>query len=128
MTRITGIKRLSPAKVCVSCDMDIRTPMSSETSAEQARLGNIEHSIIYKKIEDGTYYPVIKDGFIAKICGKWGIRKKYVYFNRNKEQDISLDGELVTLFSLDVIFDNPEWHKKWKRDKIISELIDIRER
>ena len=126
MTRITGIKRLSPAKVCVSCDMDIRTPISSETGTEH--IGNIHHSIVYKKIEDGTYYPVLKDGFIAKICGKWGIKKKYVYFNKNEYQDISLDGELVTLFSMDVIFDNPEWHKKWKRDKIISELIDIRER
>jgi len=121
MTRITGIKRLSPAKVCVSCDMDIRTPMSSETGAEH--IGNIDHSIVYRKIEDGTYYPVLKDGFIAKICGKWGIRKKYVYFNRNEEQDISLDGELVTLFSMDIVFDNPEWHKRWKRDQSINNLL-----
>jgi hypothetical protein len=124
MTRITGIKRLSPRKVCVSCDMDIRTPMSSEARAEDCHIGSIPHSIVYKKIEDGSYYPVLKDSFIAKICGKWGIRKKYVYFNRNKEQDISLDGELVTLFSMDVIFDNPEWHKKWKRDSYLSDLLD----
>jgi hypothetical protein len=123
MTRITGIKRLSPAKVCVSCDMDIRIPMSWETSAEQAYIGNIQHSIVYKKIEDGTYYPVLKDGFIAKICGKWGIKKKYVYFNRNEEQDISLDGELVTLFSMDIVFNNPEWHKRWKREQSINNLL-----
>jgi len=104
--------------------MDIRIPMSSGTSAEQAHIGNIEHSIVYKKIEDGTYYPVLKDGFIAKICGKWGIRKKYVYFNRNEEQNISLDGELVTLFSMDIVFNNPEWHRKWKRDSYLSDLLD----
>jgi len=123
MTRITDIKRLSPRKVCVSCDMDIRTPMSSEARADDCHIGVIQHSIVYKKIEDGTYYPILKDSFIAKICGKWGIRKKYVYFNRNKEQDISLDGELVTLFSMDVIFDNPDWHKKWKRDSYLSDLL-----
>jgi hypothetical protein len=125
MTRITGIKRLSPRKVCVSCEMDIRIPMSSEISKEQAHIGKIEHSIVYKKIEDGTYYPILKDSFIAKICGKWGIKKKYVYFNKNEYQDISLDGELVTLFSMDVIFDNPEWHKRWKRDKSLSDILDI---
>ena len=123
MTRITGIKRLSPRKVCVSCDMDIRIPMSSEISKEQAHIGKIEHSIVYRKIEDGTYYPILKDSFLAKICGKWGIKKKYVYFKKNEYQDISLDGELVTLFSMDVIFDNPEWHKRWKRDQAISQLL-----
>lgn len=123
MTRITDIKRLSPRKVCVSCDMDIRTPMSSEAHAGDCHIDTIQHSIVYRKIEDGTYYPILKDSFIAKICGKWGIRKKYVYFNRNKEQDISLDGELVTLFSMDVIFDNPDWHKKWKRDQAINQLL-----
>ena len=104
MTRITGIKRLSPRKVCVSFDMDIRIPMYSEISRKQAYIDNIQQSIVYRKIEDGTYYPVLKDRFIAKICGKWGIRKKYVYFNRNEEQDISLEGELVTLFSMDIVF------------------------
>ena len=123
MTRITGIKRLSPRKVCVSFDMDIRIPMYSEISRKQAHIDNIQQSIVYRKIEDGTYYPVLKDRFIAKICGKWGIRKKYVYFNRNEEQDISLEGELVTLFSMDIVFDNPEWHKKWKRDQAIDEIL-----
>ncbi len=123
MTRITGIKRLSPRKVCVSFDMDIRIPMYSEISRKQAYIDNIQQSIVYRKIEDGTYYPVLKDRFIAKICGKWGIRKKYVYFNRNEEQDISLEGELVTLFSMDIVFDNPEWHKKWKRDQAIDEIL-----
>ena len=123
MTRITDIKRLSPRKVCVSCDMDIRTPMSSEARADDCHIGVIQHSIVYKKIEDGTYYPILKDSFIAKICGKWGIRKKYVYFNRNKEQDISLDGELVTLFSMDIVFNNPEWHKRWKREQSINNLL-----
>ena len=123
MTRITGIKRLSPRKVCVSCDMDIRTQMSSEARADDCHIDTIQYSIVYKKIEDGTYYPILKDRFIAKICGKWGIRKKYVYFSKNENQDISLDGELVTLFSMNVIFDNPDWHKKWKRDQSINQLL-----
>ena len=125
MTRITDIKRLSPKKICVSCDMDIRIPMYSEISREQAYIDNIPQSIVYRKIEDGTYYPILKDLVIASICCKWGIKKKYVTFNRNEEQDISLDGELVTLFSMDIIFDNPEWHKRWKRDKYISDILDI---
>ncbi len=117
-------RRLSDKKIHIACE----TKIFFSGDDGEILIDNIQQSIVYRKIEDGTYYPVLKDRFIAKICGKWGIRKKYVYFNRNEEQDISLEGELVTLFSMDIVFDNPEWHRKWKRDKIISELIDIRER
>jgi len=122
MKAIASARRLSEKKIAVSYDLKIR-PFSTSEFPDSA-IGAIQHTFVYRKIEDGTYYPVLKDGFIAKICGKWGIKKKYVIFNRCPTQQISIDGESVEFFALDCVFTDDEWVRRWRRDSSLNSILN----
>lgn len=119
-TEIKSARRLSDRKVAISFDMVIRTRKTSERP--DCAIDTMTHTFVYRLIEDGTYYPVLKDGFIAKICGKWGIRKRNVIFTRKLVQSVTIDGETVELFTMDCVFLDEEWARKWHRDRALNQL------
>lgn len=124
-TEIKSARRLSDRKVAISFDMVIRTRksyMNQSPEHTDSVIDTMTHTFVYRLIEDGTYYPVIKDGFIAKICGKWGIRKKKVIFARKLVQSVTIDGDTVELFTMDCVFLDEEWAIKWHRDRALNQL------
>jgi len=77
-------RRLSEKKIHIACDASI----FFDGDDGKILLGTVPTRFVYKKVcseyADGTpivcYYANIKNGFVAGICSKYGIKKKHVLF------------------------------------------------
>lgn len=116
------VKRLSHNKISVSYDLIISTLGDSEEPIEE--ITRIRHTFVYKKWPDTlNYMPLINGGFIAGLCGKWGIKKKYVTYFPLSTQDVQVDGEWINVSILKMFFTDGEWIKAWRRNKRIDSIL-----
>lgn len=122
-------KRLSDKKIHITCDAKIFI----NGDDVEIIIDTITTRFVYKRIVstyvDGTpvvcYYANIKPGFVASICNKYGIKKKFVLFpDRECEKfEVDVDGEKVLVVLNDILFDDPGWYTPWNREKQLKSLL-----
>ena len=93
----------------------------------------IETRFVYKKVTstcDGNpvvcYYANIKPGFVASICNKYGIKKKFVLFPHKgfgKIFVVDVDGEELNVVFNDILLTDKNWYTSWNREKKLKSLL-----
>lgn len=123
-------KRLSDKKIHIACDMDIFC-----SSVPEVLIETFSSRFVYKKVKshyvDGTpieaYYANIKPGFIAGICNKYRIKKKFVFTPHKGRMGnlvvVDVEGEKVNVVFCDILFADPEWYTAWNREKQLKSLL-----
>lgn len=123
-------KRLSDKKIHIVCDMDILY-----TGVPEKLIDTFSSRFVYRKIKstyvDGTpieiYYANIKPGFIASICNKYGIKKKFVLFPHKGRMGnivtVDVDGEKVNVIFYDILLTDPNWYTAWNREEQLKSLL-----
>ena len=123
-------KRLSDKKIHISCDMDI-----FYTGVPEKLIDTFSSRFVYRKIKstyaDGTpieiYYPNIKPGFIASICGKYRIKKKFVLTPHKGRMGnivvVDVEGEKVNVIFYDILLTDPNWYTAWNREEQLKKLL-----
>jgi hypothetical protein len=89
------------------------------------------YKIIHSTYVDGTpvscYYANIKPGFVAGICNKYGIKKKFVFFpepiSSLKKFEVDVDGEKVLVAFNDIILTDQNWYTTWNREQQLKSLL-----
>lgn len=95
----------------------------------------IDTRFVYRK---GAYYDfnlkqpgicysiIIKDGFLASLCNKYQIKKKFVSFmatdtsNRVSINISEEDHVLVETYS--ILFSDKDWYVRWNREQQLKKL------
>ena len=122
--------RLSEKKIHVKCKMEIRT--SPNANSETILVDEIDTRLVYRKNDvynlstsrtETVYQVIIKPGFIASLCNKYGIKKKYVAFLGidNTKFNIAVDDN-VLFENYYIYFADPEWYIRWNREQKLKEL------
>ena len=120
-------RRLSDKKIHIACDIDI---VYGDIVIE-----TISTRLVYSKRilmpldENGTgrevYYPSIKPAFIAReICGKYGIKMKYVHTPSKDNISVDIDGECIKAAICHIKLTDAAWYVKWNRDQKINSLLE----
>jgi hypothetical protein len=123
------VRRLSDRKIHIACETKIFFSGGGEIL-----LDTITTRFVYKRIHstyvDGTpvscYYANIKPGFIAGICNKYGIKKKFVFFPDSeigKKFEVDVDGEKVLVAFNDIILTDANWYTAWNREQQLKSLL-----
>ena len=122
------VSRLSEKKIHIICDMNIFC-----SSVPVVLIDTFSSRFVYKKIKshyvDGTpieaYYANIKPGFIAGICNKYRIKKKFVFtqLRIGNLVEVDVEGEKVNVAFCDILFADPEWYTAWNREKQLKSLL-----
>ena len=124
-------KRLSDKKIHIACE----TKIFFLNGGVEVLLDTITTRFVYKRIHstyvDGTpvscYYANIKSGFIAGICNKYGIKKKFVFFTDSEEIgkkfEVDVDGEKVLVAFNEIILNDANWYTAWNRDQQLKSLL-----
>jgi len=75
------------------------------------------------------YYANIKNGFVAGICNKYGIKKKHVLFPHRerpgKRFEVEVDGEKVLVVFNDVLLTDKDWYTAWNRERLLKSLLEV---
>ena len=123
-------RRLSDKKIHIACDMDI-----FYTGVPEKLIDTFSARFVYRKIKstyaDGTpieiYYANIKPGFIAGICNKYGIKKKFVLTPHKGKMGnivvVDVDGEQVNVIFYDILLTDPNWYTAWNREEQLESLL-----
>ena len=124
-------RRLSHKKIHIVCDMDILY-----TGVPEKLIDTFSSRFVYRKIKstiltDGTpieiYYPNIKPGFIAGICNKYHIKKKFVLTPHKGRMGnivvVDVDGEQVNVIFYDILLTDPNWYTAWNREEQLKSLL-----
>jgi len=125
-------KRLSEKKIHVKCKMEILTTGDGN---KLKVVDVIETRFVYRKgpyfdfnlKQPGICYSVIiKDGFIASLCNKYQIKKKFVSFmatdtSNRKSINIS-EGDDVLVETYSILFLDKDWHVRWNREQQLKKL------
>ena len=122
-------RRLSERKIHIACETKIFFSGGGEIL-----LDTITTRFVYKRIYstyvDGTpvscYYANIKPGFVASICNKYGIKKKFVFFPDSeigKKFEVDVDGEKVLVAFNDIILTDTNWYTAWNREQQLKSLL-----
>lgn len=126
-------RRLSEKKIHIACDMDILC--SPGTGLPEKLIDTFSSRFVYRKIKshyaDGTpieaYYANIKPGFIAGICNKYGIKKKFVLLPHKGRTGnlvvVDVEGEKVNVIFHDILFADPDWYTVWNREEQLKSLL-----
>jgi hypothetical protein len=73
------------------------------------------------------YYANIKPGFVAGICNKYGIKKKFVFFPDSEEIgkkfEVDVDGEKVLVAFNEIILTDANWYTAWNREQQLKSLL-----
>ena len=125
--------RLSDKKIHVKCSMKI---LSTFDKNEYVVVDEIDTRFVYRK---GPYYDfnlgqngicysiVIKDGFLASLCNKYQIKKKFVSFMAtdtiNKMSINISEGDDVLVETYSILFADKEWYVRWNRDQKLKSLL-----
>lgn len=129
------VKRLSDKKIHIVCDMDIFYGINEYNKVPDVLIETFSSRFVYKKIKshyvDGTpietYYPVIKSGFIARICNKYRIKKKFVFTPHKGRTGnivvIDVDGEKVNVIFQYILLADPVWYTAWNREEQLKSLL-----
>jgi hypothetical protein len=124
-------KRLSDKKIHIACE----TKIFFLNGGVEVLLDTITTRFVYKRIHstyvDGTpvscYYANIKPGFIAGICNKYGIKKKFVFFTDSEEIgkkfEVDVDGEKVLVAFNEIILNDANWYTAWNREEQLKSLL-----
>jgi hypothetical protein len=124
-------KRLSDKKIHIACE----TKIFFINGGVEVLLDTITTRFVYKRIHstyvDGTpvicYYANIKPGFVAGICNKYGIKKKFVFFPDSEEIgkkfEVDVDGEKVLVAFNDIILTDANWYTTWNRERLLKSLL-----
>ncbi len=127
-------KRLSDKKIHITCE----TKIFINGDDGEIIIDTITTRFVYKRIVstyvDGNppeykgvvcYYANIKPGFVASICNKYGIKKKFVLFpDRECEKfEVDVDGEKVMVVFNDILFDDTDWYTPWNRERQLKSLL-----
>lgn len=127
------VKRLSEKKIHIARDTNI----FFINGGVEVLLDTITTRFVYKRIHstyvDGTpvscYYANIKPGFVAGICNKYGIKKKFVFFPDSEEIgkkfEVELDGEKVLVAFNDIILTDANWYTTWNREQQLKSLLGL---
>lgn len=125
-------QRISEKKIHIACDMDIFYGANEYNGVPEALIDTFYSRFVYKKVKssyvDGTsveeYYPVIKHGFIARICNKYRIKKKFVFTPSHKGMvAVDLDGEKVNVIFYYLLLADPTWYTAWNREEKLKSLL-----
>lgn len=128
-------KRLSDKKIHIACDMDIFYGVNEYNSAPEVLIDTFSSRFVYKKVKshyvDGTpieaYYPNIKPGFIAGICNKYRIKKKFVFTPHKGRTGnlvvVDVEGEKVNVIFYDILLADPNWYTAWNREEQLKSLL-----
>ena len=123
-------RRLSHKKIHIVCDMDILY-----TGVPEKLIDTFSSRFVYRKIKsnyvDGTpieiYYANIKPGFIASICNKYHIKKKFVLTPHKGRMGnivvVDVDGEQVNVIFYDILLTDPNWYTAWNREEQLKSLL-----
>jgi len=121
-------RRLSERKIHIACETKI-------FFGGEVLLDTITTRFVYKRIHstyvDGTpvscYCANIKPGFVASICNKYGIKKKFVFFpdseRSGKKFEVDVDGEKVLVAFNDIILTDTNWYTAWNREQQLKSLL-----
>jgi hypothetical protein len=123
-------RRLSDKKIHIACETNI---FFNGVNGE-ILLDTITTRFVYKRIHstyvDGTpvicYYANIKPGFVAGICNKYGIKKKFVFFPDSeigKKFEVDVDGEKVLVAFNDILLTDKDWYTAWNRELQLKSLL-----
>ena len=125
------VRRLSDKKIHIARDTNI----FFINGGVEVLLDTITTRFVYKRIHstyvDGTpvscYYANIKPGFIAGICNKYGIKKKFVFFTDSEEIgkkfEVDVDGEKVLVAFNEIILNDANWYTAWNREEQLKSLL-----
>jgi hypothetical protein len=128
-------RRLSDKKIHIACDMDIFYGVDEYNSVPDKLIETFSSRFVYRKIKsnyvDGTpieiYYANIKPGFIAGICNKYGIKKKFVLLPHKGRMGnivvVDVDGEQVNVIFYDILLTDPNWYTAWNREEQLKSLL-----
>lgn len=123
------VLRLSEKKIHIKCNMKI---LITHDKNECIVIDDIDTRFVYRK---GPYYDysvgeqgisygvVIKDGFLASLCNKYQIKKKFVSFNRTGRLNINIsEGDDVVVETYSILFSDKEWYVRWNREQQLKKL------
>jgi hypothetical protein len=126
-------RRLSDKKIHIACE----TKIFFINGGVEVLLDTITTRFVYKRIHstyvDGTpvscYYANIKPGFVAGICNKYGIKKKFVFFPDSEEIgkkfEVDVDGEKLLVAFNDIILTDKDWYTAWNRERLLKSLLEV---
>ncbi len=123
--------RLSEKKIHISFEESI----FFNDGSGKTLIDTIKIRLVYKKVtsryEDGTpevcYYANIKNGFVAGICNKYGIKKKFVLLPHKgfgKIFVVDVDGEKVNVVFNDILLTDKDWYVRWNREQQLKKLLE----
>lgn len=128
-------KRLSDKKIHIACDMDISYGANEYNIVPDVLIEKFSSRFVYRKIKshyaDGNpieaYYPVINSGFIARICNKYRIKKKFVFTPHKGGTGnivvVDVEGEKVNVIFCYILLSDPEWYTSWNREEKLKNLL-----
>ena len=126
------VRRLSDKKIHITRDMNIFFINGGVEVLLDTITTRFVYKIIHSKYVDGTpvscYYANIKPGFVAGICNKYGIKKKFVFFPDSEEIgkkfEVYVDGEKVLVAFNDIILTDQNWYTAWNREQQLKILFE----
>ena len=124
-------RRLSDKKIHIARDTNIFFINGGVEVLLDTITTRFVYKIIHSTYVDGTpvscYYANIKPGFIAGICNKYGIKKKFVFFPDSEEIgkkfEVDVDGEKVLVTFNDIILTDANWYTAWNREQQLKSLL-----
>lgn len=125
------VRRLSDKKIHISRDTNIFFINGGVEVLLDTITTRFVYKIIHSTYVDGTpvscYYANIKPGFVAGICNKYGIKKKFVFFPDSEEIgkkfEVDVDGEKVLVAFNDIILTDQNWYTAWNREQQLKSLL-----
>jgi hypothetical protein len=125
------VRRLSKKKIHIARDTNIFFINGDVEVLLDTITTRFVYKIIHSTYVDGTpvscYYANIKPGFIAGICNKYGIKKKFVFFPDSEEIgkkfEVDVDGEKVLVAFNDIILTDANWYTAWNREQQLKSLL-----
>jgi hypothetical protein len=125
------VRRLSDKKIHIARDTNIFFINGGVEVLLDTITTRFVYKIIHSTYVDGTpvscYYANIKPGFVAGICNKYGIKKKFVFFPDSEEIgkkfEVDVDGEKVLVAFNDIILTDQNWYTAWNREQQLKSLL-----
>jgi len=126
-------RRLSEKKIHIACDANI----FFDGDDGEILLDTVSTRFVYKKVcseyADGTpivcYYANIKNGFVAGICNKYGIKKKHVLLPHKEKMGkifvVDVEGEKVNVVFNDILLTDKDWYTAWNRERLLKSLLGM---
>jgi hypothetical protein len=125
------VRRLSDKKIHITRDTNIFFINGGVEVLLDTITTRFVYKIIHSTYVDGTpvscYYANIQPGFVAGICNKYGIKKKFVFFPDSEEIgkkfEVDVDGEKVLVTFNDIILTDQNWYTAWNREQQLKSLL-----